>query len=347
MSSYIRQSVDAMAGYVPGEQPTDPAVIKLNTNENPYPPAPGVAKVLADFDASDLRRYPDPTASGLRELIAGQLGCALQNVIVGNGSDELLALCTRAFVENDGSIGWFDPSYSLYPVLTQIRGVESRPVPLTTEFSWAMPDTYASDLFFITNPNAPTSLEYDPATIREFAASFDGVVVVDEAYGAFGAESCIDLATASDNVLVLRTLSKSHSLAGIRFGYLIGHPDLVGAMLKIKDSYNINALTQLAAQAALEDPDYTADVTRKICLTRARVGQALTELGCEVAESQTNFLWLKPTRLSANEFFDGLRDNQILVRYFPGPVTGAYIRVTIGLDSEMDALLVAAGKLLV
>ena len=346
MSARIRQSVDAMSGYVPGEQPSDPAIIKLNTNENPYPPAPGVAKALGGIDAASLRRYPDPVCRELCEVIAEQEGCRPEQVIVGNGSDEVLALCTRAFVEDDGSIGWFEPSYSLYPVLTDIRAVASRPVALTDDFRWAMPDGYETDLFFITNPNAPTSLEHPKGLIEAFAADFDGVVVVDEAYGAFGAESCVDLVERFDNVLVARTLSKSHGLAGIRFGYLIGAPDLIGALYKIKDSYNVNGLTQAAAVAALRDTVYTDEVTRRIVATRDRVTAALGEMGCEVADSRTNFLWVRPTTLEAEAYFTGLRERNILIRYFKGERTGDFVRITVGLDDEMDRLLEASRELL-
>ena len=346
MSARIRQSVAAMTGYVPGEQPSDPTIIKLNTNENPYPPAPGVAEALASIDPASLRRYPDPICRELCALIAGQEGCSPEQVIVGNGSDEVLALCTRAFVEDDGSIGWFDPSYSLYPVLTDIRAVESRPVALTDDFKWAMPEGYETDLFFITNPNAPTSLEHSKTRIEAFARKFDGVVVVDEAYGAFGAESCVDLVGRLDNVLVARTLSKSHGLAGIRFGYLIGPVDLIGALYKIKDSYNVNGLTQAAAIAALRDTVYTDEVTRRIVATRERVSAELSAMGCEVADSRTNFLWVRPTTLGAEAYFSGLRERNILIRYFKGERTGGFVRITVGLDDEMDRLLDASRELL-
>ena len=194
MRGFVRECVEQMKGYVPGEQPDDPAIIKLNTNENPYPPSPRALAAYRSFDPAELRLYSEPMSLALRKALAARLEVGVDQIFIGNGSDEVLALCTRAFVENDGSIGYFDPSYSLYPVLSDIRGVEQRPVPLTDDFRWQMPDDYAASLFLLTNPNAPTGMAHPQKLIEGFCRDFDGVVVVDEAYGDFAAEDALALA---------------------------------------------------------------------------------------------------------------------------------------------------------
>jgi histidinol-phosphate aminotransferase len=341
----ICKNVQALTAYTPGEQPKDPGIIKLNTNENPYPPSPKVTEALWTFDPARLRLYPDPVFMALRRRIAEIHGCTAEQVFIGNGSDEILALCTRAFVENDGSVGYFVPSYSLYPVLADIRGAEKRPVPLGPDFSWRMPEGYAASLFLMTNPNAPTSLMHDKATVAAFCRSFGGVVVVDEAYGDFADETCMDLALAADNAntLVMRTFSKSFSLAGMRFGYAIGPGELIGALYKIKDSYNMDMLAQAVGLAALDDLPHLRENVRKIRATRARLSDALRRRGWTVCDSQTNFLFARPPAGDARQVFDALKAAKIYVRYFPGPETGEYLRITVGPEAQTDALLAALG----
>lgn len=347
MNNLIRKSVQAMSGYVPGEQPKDADLVKLNTNENPYLPSPEVQDVLSMIDVSVLSRYPDPVCSELRKVIAELHGCAVENVFVGNGSDEVLALCIRAFVERDGSVGYFDPSYSLYPVLADIEAVEKRPVALDAAFGWKMPADYAASLFFLTNPNAPTSLKYAKTDVESFVKDFGGVVLIDEAYADFAQENCMDLALANDNVLVARTLSKSYSLAGIRLGYCIGSAELVGAMYKIKDSYNVNYLTQEIARVAILDQDTMKANVQAIVETRRLVAGKLSELGFSVSDSQTNFLWIKPLGLSAKALFEKLRKKNIIVRYFDNDErTKDYVRVTVGTAPEMFAFLDAVEEIL-
>jgi histidinol-phosphate aminotransferase len=229
VSALVRRAVREMAAYVPGEQPRDPSVVKLNTNENPYPPSPAVAEALRRVAAADLRLYPDPSCARLRERIAALHGCAPERVFVGNGSDEILALCTRAFGEPGGAIGWFDPSYSLYPVLARIVGAAARPVALGPAFGWANPGPDAGGLFFLATPNAPTGIRYARADVAAFCDAARGVVVLDEAYVDFASDHFADLALAGDRALSLRTLSKSWSLAGLRLGYALGPAELVAA----------------------------------------------------------------------------------------------------------------------
>ncbi|MEI6645498.1 MAG: histidinol-phosphate transaminase [bacterium] len=339
----ICKNVQALEAYTPGEQPKDPAIVKLNTNENPYPPSPKVGELLKTFDYARLRLYPDPLFMALRTLLAEIHDCSVNQIFIGNGSDEILALCTRAFVENDGSIGYFDPSYSLYPVLADIRGVERRPVKLDANFGWQMPSNYTASLFYITNPNAPTSMMHDKTIVAAFCKSFKNVVLIDEAYGDFADSNCMDLALVpeNNNTLVMRTFSKSFSLAGLRFGYVIGPELLIHALYKIKDSYNMDMLAQAVALAALSDLAYMKANVQKIRATRARLTQELTIRGWKVCPSQTNFLFARPPKGNAKEIFDALKQSKIYVRYFPSPATCEYLRITIGTEEQTDKLLAA------
>ncbi len=342
----IRQSVVNMHGYTPGEQPQgEQRVLKLNTNENPYPPSPAIADVLRDIDVSRLRLYPDPVAVDLRGEIAALHNCEVENVFVGNGSDEVLELCTRAFVENDGRIGYFEPSYSLYPVLADIREVEKCPVKLNDDFSWNMPSDDNS-LFFVTNPNAPTSILYNRNDVIKFCEAASGVVVLDEAYVDFSDSNCMDLAFQFENVLVARTLSKSYSLAGLRLGYAVGSADLIAALYKVKDSYNLNAITQRIAVAAIRDQKNMLENVAKIKQTRAYFSKELEKDGFLVMPSQTNFIWTKPNGISADKLYQELYERRILIRYFPGDVTGEYVRITIGTDAEIAELLTAIREII-
>ncbi|NKB24793.1 MAG: histidinol-phosphate transaminase [Kiritimatiellae bacterium] len=339
MNQYIRQSVDRMTGYVPGEQPLDKDIVKLNTNENPYPPSPHVQAVLQQVATNALRYYPDPVCKRLRDRLADIHACLPDQIIVGNGSDELLALCIRAFVERESSVGFFEPSYSLYLVLADIEGVTANPVPLDADFQWKMPEDYVSSLFFLCNPNAPTSILYPQEMVEDFCERFSGVVVMDEAYVDFSEKDCMHLARSKENVLVARTLSKSFSLANIRLGYLVGPLPLIQALYKIKDSYNVNGLTQDIALAAVSDLDHMRSNVETIKSTRKRVARALRDQGFYVFPSETNFLWVKPPQSSAQKLFTALRNKRILVRHFPGEQTGAFLRVTIGTDQEVDVFL--------
>jgi len=355
----IRKSVEELEPYVPGEQPKDRTVIKLNTNENPYQPSPLVKKALESFDPEFLRKYPDPVFTDLRVRIAEIHGTVPERVFIGNGSDEVLSLACRAFVENDEAIGSFHPSYSLYRTLAAIRGVSFVPSPLAPDFEWAEPVVKGADgkdvaLFLLTNPNAPTSVQYPKEKIVEFASNYRGVLLIDEAYGDFAPYSCTDLAAASGNcnVIVMRTLSKSFSLAGLRFGYCIGPADLVEALYKVKDSYNVDAVAQAVALAALHDLKWMRGNAAKICRTRDMFSEQLRKRGWDVPESASNFVFARPPAKSgadihsrAREIFERLKGRHIYVRYFKGPETGDRLRVTIGTSSDMDALLCALDEI--
>lgn len=337
----IRSSVAALSAYVPGEQPADPRVVKLNTNENPYPPSPEVMEVLHAAEPDALRRYPDPVSHPLRAALAALHGCSPQQVFVGNGSDEVLALALRAFVGREERVSYFDPSYSLYPVLADIEDLAKRPVALGADFGWVEPEMDGVGLFLLTNPNAPTSLVFPRDRIEAFCAEAPCVVLVDEAYGDFASWNCMDLALSSDRVLVTRTFSKAWSLAGLRLGYVVGPEPLIEALFKIKDSYNVDRLAQDIGLAAVRSIEHTRANADRIRATRTRVTTTLRERGFEVADSETNFLWIRVDGPDARPVFDRLRERNILVRHFPGPLTGPYLRVTVGTDEEMDAFLAA------
>lgn len=345
MTSRIRQNVAGLSAYVPGEQPTDPAIIKLNTNENPYPPSPAVLQVLQKSAPDWLRLYPDPVCLRLRESIARIHGCSVDEIFCGNGSDEILALCIRAFVESHGKIGYFDPSYSLYPVLAAISGVGTAPLDLDADFSWPrISDRYDVPLFFWTNPNAPTSLRCPSDPIRDYAERSEGVVVVDEAYVDFATKDCSELALTLPNLLLTRTFSKSYSLAGVRLGYAVGHKDLIAALYKIKDAYNVNRLTQELGRAAVEDQAHMKSNAERVVATRERIADLLRQRGFTVYASQTNFLWIEPQRGTAEGLFNHLRAQRILVRYFAAPRTERGLRVTVGTDEQMDAFISAIDR---
>ncbi|MBO7482303.1 MAG: histidinol-phosphate transaminase [Kiritimatiellae bacterium] len=335
----IKESVMRLEPYVPGEQPKAKDVVKLNTNENPYPPSPKCAEVLAGFDLDRRRRYPDPEFAALREEIARQNTTTPDRVFVGNGSDEVLALAARAFVEDDEKIGSLDPSYSLYKTLAAIRDVEWR------GFGKDRTGKAASgkvSLFLWTNPNAPTGEFAEPKAIAAFARKFPGVVIVDEAYADFARANCMSLATAprNRNVIVMRTFSKSYSLAGLRVGYCVGPADLIDALYKVKDSYNVDAVAQSVALAALKDRAYHRKTVAKVVKTRKAFAKALEKRGWDVIPSESNFVFAKPPApATAADVFAMLKSKNIFVRYFPGPLTGDRLRITIGTDSQMKTLL--------
>jgi histidinol-phosphate aminotransferase len=337
MNPLLRPAVDRIHGYVPGEQPSGSNVLKLNTNENPYPPSPACLKALSSITPDVLRKYPHPVAAELRQAIADLHGLGASQVIVTNGSDEALALCTRAFAPLRGSAGWLSPSYSLYPVLAEIA--ELRPVefPLDADFRWEVPPRIDVDLFFLTNPNAPTSIGLDNKVLRSAARACRGIIIVDEAYVDFADASAVPLLRECPNLIVSRTFSKSYSLAGLRMGYLLGAPELIEALGKIKDSYNTDAVAQRVALAALRDDSWMRQNALSIRRTRQSTTEKLTRLGFSVLPSQTNFVFAQvPAGQDAQRLFERLRDQQVYVRYFPGPRTGTYLRITIGSDAQMD-----------
>src|ERR1039458_8622962 len=362
----IRPFVSKLHPYVYGEQPKIKGLIKLNTNENPYPPSPKVlAAVKAAVDGR-LRLYPNPTAQALREKLAKLHGCHTDNIIVGNGSDELLALATRAFVEpvaadvnrrtiraftSAATIQYFTPSYSLYPVLADIHSAVKNAVPLKSDFS--LPSVaelkrgkiwkFNAALTFVTTPNAPSGRGYSTKELESLCRAQKGVVVLDEAYVDFAGENALKLALKYPHVLVARTFSKAYSLCFQRVGYFVGHRDLIAALHKIRDSYNVNGLGQIGAEATLDDLPYYRANFKKIIATREWLSRELTKLGFRVFPSRTNFILVHPPRIAAHEWQRRLRERRILVRWFNFPEVENYLSITIGTAAEAAALVKTVG----
>jgi histidinol-phosphate aminotransferase len=366
---WIRPLVQDLHAYVPGEQPKVRGLIKLNTNENPYPPSPKVFEAVRGAVDGRLRLYPNPTCERLREKLARLHGCDSEQVIVGNGSDELLAMAVRCFAEPEAAltaggrrsqrpsaatVQYFTPSYSLYPVLSDTHGSTRNPVPLKADFS--MPTVaelrrgkvwdFDAALSLVTTPNAPSGRGYGVAELDALCAATRGVVVLDEAYVDFARGHALEIGLQRENVLVARTFSKAYSLCFQRVGYFVGHPALIAALHKIRDSYNVNGLGQVAAEATLGDLAYYRANFRKVIATRERLSAGLTEAGFSVLPSETNFLLVTPSGPPAREWLERLRERKILVRWFSTPGLDSYLRISIGTDGEADALLRAVRAIL-
>ena len=348
LASYFRETVRQMQGYTPGEQPPPGSrVLKLNTNENPYPPSPQVAAALRELDPELLRLYPSPLADEARAVIAALHRCHEHEVLCGNGSDDLLTIVTRSFVEPGALILSFTPSYLLYETLAQIQG--ARFVALPFDGNWAPPE--ASDLYrqaslvFLANPNSPSGTLVSPERIAALAAQLRCPLVVDEAYADFAGTSCVPLVRKHPNIVVVRTLSKSYSLAGIRFGYLIARSDLVDGLVRVKDSYNCDAVAIRVATAALRDQEHMKKNMARIRRTRERVRQALASLGFVTTESHTNFLWCVDGPVPPSTWARRLRRHGILVRHLDYGTYGDGVRITIGTDQQMDHFLQATRQI--
>lgn len=355
----IRPLVERLKPYVPGEQPKIKGLIKLNTNENPYPPSAKVLAAVKKAVDGRLRLYPQPTSDSLREKLARLHGCKVENIIVGNGSDELLAMAVRCFAEpgQKGSaacVQYLSPCYSLYPVLVVTHGAHVNDVPLNPGF--ALPSTaelrkggrwdFNAALTFVTTPNAPSGTGYAREELKKLCRAQKGVVVLDEAYVDFGRENALELALEHRNILVARTFSKAYSLCFQRVGYAVGDAKLIEALHKIKDSYNVNGLGQVAACATLEDLPYYRACFKKVIGTREWLSKSLMELGFEVSPSQTNFILARPPGPPAREWLQKLRDRKILVRWFALPQVRDYLRISIGSDAEARALVKAAKSII-
>ncbi|MDD3119371.1 MAG: histidinol-phosphate transaminase [Victivallales bacterium] len=340
--SYFRPAIAAMSGYTPGEQPKVSNLIKLNTNENPYPPSPQVDEVLRQFAAGKLRLYPEPMADTLRDVIAALNGVSRENIIAGNGSDDILTIAVRSFCDAERPLACPDPTYSLYPALAEIQGAPCRRIALNDDFS--LPEDLAAqaagaNLLLLARPNAPTGNLFPKEEIVRLCAAFDGMVLIDEAYVDFAADNCLDLAMNCPNVIVSRTMSKSYALAGARVGYAVSQSETIAGMMKVKDSYNLNMLTQRIAAAAFQDRAYLRQTVNRILATRARVAAELSRIGFAIIPSSTNFLFASPPDGDGGRYFELLRQNHIIVRYFPGARTGRYVRISIGSDADMDRVM--------
>lgn len=341
---YGRELLRDVEGYVPGEQPQGRRFVKLNTNENPYPPSRRVKEALANFELDRLRRYPDPVFHAFRDVCASRYGYdGADWVIAGNGMDELLAMALRTFVDPGDVVLAAYPTYSLYEVLCQLHGCTLKYVDLDEDFQLA--ESFYSTparLCFLTRPNAPTGVAVPKGDVARLCKTFDGLVVIDEAYVDFADDSCIDFPKRFENAIVMRTFSKSFSLAGMRIGTAVARPEIIAEFLKTKDSYNMNAVAQAVGIAAMDDYAHMEASAGKVCVTRERVRDELLAMGFDVPDSQTNFLLAQwHGTPDAKTIFERLRDAGILVRYFNARRLENALRITIGTDDECDELLEA------
>jgi histidinol-phosphate aminotransferase len=347
MSRFWSDVVHGLTPYVPGEQAEGADVVKLNTNENPYGPSPRVLEVLRSHIDDSLRLYPDPVSAELRAAIARHNGVKLANVFVGNGSDEVLAHTFRALLTHRAPVLFPDITYSFYPVYCRLFGTSYEQIALDAQFQIDIDDYMRENGGIIfPNPNAPTGLALEASNIKRLLeANKDSVVVIDEAYVDFGCESVVPLVHHYPQLLVTRTLSKSHSLAGLRVGYAIGHPDLIAGLDRVKDSFNsypLDRLAQKAAIAGIEDVDHVANSCRKIIDSRGRLVAGLRELGFEVLPSAANFVLTRHGDRDASDIAPSLRERGVIVRHFRNPPrVAAYLRITVGTDAQCEALLTA------
>ena len=349
MSKFLNQAIEVMTAYVPGEQPRDKAYIKLNTNENPYPPAPSVVAAMNAAQIEDLRLYSDPTAKVLKERLAGLYGLKPENIYVGNGSDEVLYFLFLAYGGKGAAFP--DISYGFYSVFAEICGIPATVIPLEADFTIDAAKYHGLDRFIvIANPNAPTGLSLTLDQIEGILkANPNAVVAIDEAYVDFGGESAYPLTAKYDNLIVVRTFSKSRSMAGARLGYALGPKALIADLEKIKYSvnpYNVNRLTLRLGEATVDAERYYQEKCAAIIATREETAKALTNLGFTVLPSRTNFLFVKSDKIGGRELYEKLKDRGILVRHFGNPRICDYIRMTIGTDDQMATCLAAIRAIL-
>ena len=338
---YARALLKNVEGYVPGEQPRDADVIKLNTNENPYPPSPKALDALKSVGADALRKYPDPLSTALRAKWAEIQGYpGPEWVIAGNGMDELLAMAIRTFVDPGDTILTTYPTYTLYETLAKLHGARLESVELGAQFE--LPETFfghSGRMCLLARPNAPTGICVPRETVERLCVDFDGIVVIDEAYVDFADDNCMEFAARHDNAIVMRTFSKSFSLAGLRLGMAVANPAIIGEFLKTKDSYNLNAVTQAVGLAALSDYAHMKQTAARVVETRERTCAELDKLGFSVTPSQANFVLARWNGTpDARTVFERLKERGIFVRYFDAPRLRDALRITIGTDAEMGAL---------
>jgi histidinol-phosphate aminotransferase len=341
--TYVRPEIAAMEGYTPGEQPQAGKFVKLNTNENPYPPSAAIRRAIEGVLERGLQKYPDPMANAFRTRAAELLKLPGKDwILCGNGSDDLLTICTRAFVGPRDLLRLPYPSYILYRTLAALQGARWEEVRFNGD--WSLPAEFGAaaaglKFVFLPNPNSPTGTMISREAILDFAERLPCPLLVDEAYVDFAEFSCVDLVAKNEKILVSRSLSKSYGLAGLRFGYLVGQPQIVEELIKVKDSYNCDALSIAAATAAIDDEAWLADNRRKIVSTRGRLQAGLKELGFEVIPSQANFVWCTHPRQVAKLLYERLKAAQVLVRYMNYAGWSDGLRISVGTDEQIEALL--------
>ncbi len=331
-----------MAGYTPGEQPREGTFIKLNTNENPYPPSPRVFEALRKALTGDrLRKYPDPVGTHFRQTAGRVLGVDPDSILIGNGSDDILTILTRAFVPEGGLIVSPTPSYLLYHTLASLQGARFTTVPFLDD--WKLPARWPikyADLMFLANPNSPSGTTVSLPEIDRLRGRLDCPLVFDEAYADFAEGNALELVKrGAKDVVVTRTFSKSYALAGMRFGFAVADPELIDHLMKVKDSYNCDVLSLVAATAAIEDQEYFRTIRARILATRGRMEKALTDLGFNVCPSEANFVWCRRQDRAIKPIYEELKKRNILVRYMNYEDYGDGLRISVGTDDEIDRLL--------
>ncbi|MBI3407140.1 MAG: histidinol-phosphate transaminase [Planctomycetes bacterium] len=340
MSQFLRAKVFNMAGYTPGEQPRDADVVKLNTNENPYPPSPCVAAAISELlHHGRLRKYPDPLGQDFCQVAGRILGVDPASILIGNGSDDILTILTRAFVPESGLVVSPTPSYLLYKTLADLQGAAFQAVPFAP--NWSIPEPWPvrdAHLTFVANPNSPSGTMVPVSALENLAQQLRGPLVIDEAYIDFADATALPLCRLA-NVIVTRTLSKSYSLAGLRFGFAVAQPEMIRQLTKVKDSYNCDALSLAGAAAALDDQEHMLLNRTKILATRGRLTRQLRALGFQVEPSQANFVWVTRSDRPVKPIFETLKGRKILVRFMDYGVLGDGLRISVGTDAEIDRLL--------
>ncbi len=342
-SSPFRPALARLQPYVPGEQPQGGKFIKLNTNENPYPPPAEALTAITQAAAGGLQRYPEPTALAFRRRAAEVLGIpGPEWILAGNGSDEILTILVRAFVGEGQSLRLPYPSYILYRTLAEIQGARWQQVPFSQD--WQLPASFADHsqeprLVFLPNPNSPSGTMLAPEEVLQLAERLPCPLVVDEAYGDFASANCLSLVEQSDKILITRTLSKAYALAGLRFGFVVAQPQLIAELAKIKDSYNCDSLSIAAATAAIGSQQWLTENRDKILAGRQFLAEQLVELGFQVTPSEANFLWCTHPEKSHRTLYEELKQRQVLIRYMEFPEWGDGLRITVGTPAQVDALL--------
>lgn len=347
MSKYWSDIVHDLTPYIPGEQPKNTELIKLNTNENPYGPSPKVLAAIQAATKEKLQLYPDPTSEILREAIAKHFSLDLAQVFVGNGSDEVLAHVFQALFKHEEPLLFPEITYSFYPVYCGLYDIAFKKIPLASDFSLALSNYQQPNGGIIfPNPNAPTGIALSLSEIEGLLKqNTESVVVIDEAYVDFGAESAVQLINQYPNLLVTQTVSKSRSLAGLRLGYALAHPDLIEALVRVKDSFNsypIDRLAEAGGIAAFKDVDYFEKTRQLVMHTREKLLQAMSDLGFETLPSTANFLFSQHPKLKGEEIASQLRKHNIIVRHFKQPsIIQNYLRITVGTESQTASLIAA------
>jgi histidinol-phosphate aminotransferase len=334
----FRKCILAAQSYVPGEQPQDKTIIKLNTNENPFQPSLRVNDAVSNA-LTALNRYPEPTSHVVRNAISELCGIPTHQIVVGNGSDEILSLILRATIDPEDTVGMLDVTYSLYNVLVRLQGGVVVEYPTDNMFiPKKLPSTLNEKLILLASPNAPAGNLLPKLWIEEVCQKVPGLVVIDEAYIDFASKDHLHLLKQFDNVLITRTLSKGYALAGVRLGYVLASEHVITELNKVRDSYNVDRLAQEIAVAALRDQSYYQQVWSKIKTLRTTLAHDLEELDCTVLPSEANFLLVRPQWVSAKELYERLKEKGVLVRYFGQSRLEDYVRITIGTEKELDIL---------